>query len=146
MALLRLATPNDIPALKALDCTPFTLVESATEKTRDTRLETTFVAEDDGALIGAAVVVGTELRWLGVEPHHRDQGTGTELLQRVLNEGVDHVYVPMENRGVVHFYEQHGFRLVPTDNRTRDGVVLTRMDRAAEPPSQRGGGKARGVR
>jgi ribosomal protein S18 acetylase RimI-like enzyme len=72
------------------------------------------VAFSQSAVLGETESVG-EIRWLHVDPDHRDRGLGSDLLDRTeevfKGQGVDRVRgVVLEGNTVgVEFYEDHGF-------------------------------------
>lgn len=67
---------------------------------------------DDGALLGAAIVRGTCLEYIFLDPVCRGGGLGTALLNAVL-ERVPAVHLtPVNNKRVIRWYESLGFRRV----------------------------------
>jgi GNAT superfamily N-acetyltransferase len=89
-----------------------------------TRLET-WVAEEDAALLGFAMLEGDELDHLYVAPPAQGRGAGTALLDHVKSLRSDgfELWVFQRNEGARRFYERHGCVLV----RETDGA--TNMER-----------------
>ena len=74
----------------------------------------TWVAEDDGHVIGFAQVIPYRLENLYVDPDAQGRGVGTALLDHVKHacpNGFE-LWVFQENEGARRFYERHGCRLV----------------------------------
>jgi|APHM01.1.fsa_nt_gi N-acetylglutamate synthase and related acetyltransferases len=99
--------------------------EAALSATLTDTGDVVLVAEEDGqvlafsqsAVLGETDTVG-EVRWLHVDPDHRDRGVGSELLERteevLQSQGVDRVrgVVLQGNESGAHFYQGHGFERV----------------------------------
>ena len=78
----------------------------------------TWVAEDDGHVIGFAQVIPYRLENLYVDPDAQGRGVGTALLDHVKQacpNGFE-LWVFQENEGARRFYERHGCRLVELTN------------------------------
>jgi ribosomal protein S18 acetylase RimI-like enzyme len=113
--------------------------DDALERTLAGTGDVVLVVEDDGviafsqsAVLGEAESVG-EVRWLHVDPDHRDRGVGSDLLERteevLQGQGADRV------RGVVlegnvdgaEFYDDHDFRHVDERPVTVAGETHTEL-------------------
>jgi GNAT superfamily N-acetyltransferase len=69
----------------------------------------TWVAEEDGAIVGFAAIEGDDLAFLYVAPEAQGRGAGTLLFDRVTElrrEGFE-LWVFQRNAGARRFYERH---------------------------------------
>jgi GNAT superfamily N-acetyltransferase len=74
---------------------------------------TIWLAEDDGRLIGFAVLKQDWLDHLYVDPNWHGRGVGSALLTAVReNAGELNLWTFQANEQARRFYERHGFRLV----------------------------------
>ena len=64
-----------------------------------------------GTLVGAAIVSGHKLNFIFIHPEHRSGGTGTQLLQSVLQVCPNLHLTPVDTPYVLRWYEAQGFRL-----------------------------------
>jgi GNAT superfamily N-acetyltransferase len=94
----------------------------------------TWVAEDDGAIVGMLVLDGSWVDHLYVDPGSTGRGVGTELLDHAKacrRDGLD-LWAFQSNAGARRFYERHGFVAVAeTDGDNEEGApdVRYRWDR-----------------
>ena len=82
--------------------------------------EETWLAEEDGRIVGFAGLKAGWLEHLYVDPDAQSRGVGTELMDHAKRRrpaGLE-LWVFQENTGARRFYERHGFELVRlTDGR-----------------------------
>jgi len=64
-----------------------------------------------GTLVGAAIVSKHRLHFIFIHPEHRSGGTGTQLLQSVLQVCPNLHLTPVDTPYVLRWYEAQGFRL-----------------------------------
>jgi ribosomal protein S18 acetylase RimI-like enzyme len=74
----------------------------------------TWVWDDDGAVLGFAVLQGDELAQLYVDPDASGRGIGSALLERAKERrpGGFTLWVFQENAGARRFYERRGLRCI----------------------------------
>lgn len=70
------------------------------------------VASVDGRLVGFAGTAGARLAMMFVHDDFRGKGVGTQLLSRVLSDGVTELEVNEDNPDSVEFYRARGFEVV----------------------------------
>ena len=75
------------------------------------RIEASLGCWVHGILVGAAIVSAHKLQFIFIHPDHRSGGTGTQLLQSVLQVCPNLYLTPVDTPYVKRWYEKHGFRL-----------------------------------
>lgn len=64
-----------------------------------------------GVLVGIAIVVDKELEYIGMHPDFRGDGSGTQLLNAVLDVCPTIHLSPVDDPAVKKWYAKHGFAL-----------------------------------
>jgi GNAT superfamily N-acetyltransferase len=74
----------------------------------------TWLAENDGRVVGFICLGGDVVEQLYVEPGEQSRGIGTALLELAKGQSPERLelWVFQQNDGARRFYERHGFRLV----------------------------------
>lgn len=89
-----------------------------------------WLAEDDGRIVGYALLDGDFLSHLYIAPDAQGQGVGAALLERAKELRPDglRLWVFQKNERARRFYERHGFRLLEetdgADNMEREPDAL----------------------
>ncbi|WP_420960797.1 peptidase C39 family protein [Brucella sp. IR073] len=124
-ASTRKATPDDIEALLRIEERCFDADRISRRSFRDLLASSTaetIVAEEDGAIIGYAMILfrkGTSLARLysiAVDPDAKSRGVGTRLLEAAEQAAFDHdrlllrLEVREDNARAIALYRRHGFR------------------------------------
>ena len=121
---IRLARPDDLPALHELETSCFSKPWSAAALAAELALDSSplLVAADGGRLAGYALLrlaaEEAELLRLGVRPSERGRGLGSRLvragLRLVAGRGASSCFLEVrrDNDAAVALYEGTGFRLV----------------------------------
>lgn len=155
--IIRSARPADLDALAALECRAFgeqawSRASVDDELAQLSASRSILVAEELGAVVGYVVlmVIGgsADLTRIAVEPSHRRNGLGRELVDEALSEaagrGCDQVMleVAADNDAAVRLYVDRGFHEVALRDRYYpgdvDAVVMRRLVLAAEEGEQHG--------
>lgn len=150
--ILRSAHDGDLDALVALDARVFENQAWSRDSLRDeldqlTATRSVLVAEELGRIVGYVVLMvigGTaDLTRIAVEPDHRRNGLGRELVDEALSEaasrGCDQVMleVAADNDAATRLYVDRGFHEVARRERYYpgdvDAVVLRKLIVGADP-------------
>ncbi len=88
----------------------------------------TYVAEQDGAVVGFASMIGDELGAIFLEPDHHGKGVGRALMDAAA-DGHDFVEVEVFERNPIGraFYQRYGFREIKKPVHERTSEPLIRM-------------------
>lgn len=121
--MIRLATPDDVVAVAALDQELFGAdawtAETLTEVLAGTGRQAWVAVDDDTSVRGFAVIGPSgdviELLRIGVAPRARRKSIATELMRYVMEAAADGgadrilIEVSADNAAALAFYDDHGF-------------------------------------
>lgn len=121
--MIRLATPDDVVAVAALDQELFGAdawtAETLTEVLAGTGRQAWVAVDDDTSVRGFAVIGPSgdviELLRIGVAPRARRKSIATELMRYVMKAAADGgadrilIEVSADNAAALAFYDDHGF-------------------------------------
>ncbi len=126
---------TDYAAVKRLFCSVFDTSEDPYLPTvwRERDVEASRGIWESGALVAAALVRGTCLEYIFVDPAVQGGGHGTSLLRTILALRPAIHLTPVNDDCVIRWYERHGFHL---SSQIGDRRVLVRHTYNLRPRSQ----------
>jgi GNAT superfamily N-acetyltransferase len=116
---IRIATVAEYPTARSILNAAMLTVESGL-----LRRSSVFVAVEEGRILGALVLRGSEIEAIAVRPGRRGQGIGTALVERALARRP--VVVAGFDPAVRPFYEHLGFEVRCSGGRCRGRLTSSR--------------------